>query len=82
MELHLAGNKGEALVYWFVTACHELGHNIVRDHSSDHSFYTESFVQMYFGRCMERVMGLGGVGGQGVGVAGRLAIEGVAAPPL
>lgn len=47
-----------ALVYWFVTTCHELGHNIVKDHSGDHSFYTESFVQMYFAKCMEKVLGL------------------------
>lgn len=50
--------KKNALVYWFVTACHELGHNIVKDHSGDHSFYTESFVQMYFAECMERVIRL------------------------
>ena len=63
-ELHheawVAGGKvavkgrRDALIYWFVTACHELGHNIVKDHSSDHSFYTESFVQMYFAECMTR----------------------------
>ncbi|KAF8427555.1 hypothetical protein EV426DRAFT_545323 [Tirmania nivea] len=52
-ETAVKGRK-EALIYWFVTACHELGHNIVKDHSSDHSFYTESFVQMYFAECMGR----------------------------
>ena len=46
--------RREALIYWFVTACHELGHNIVKDHSSDHSFYAESFVQMFFTECMSR----------------------------
>lgn len=50
--------KREALVYWFVTACHELGHNIVKDHSSDHSFYTESFVQMFFAECMNRCLNI------------------------
>ena len=53
----LQGQKN-ALIYWFVTACHELGHNIVKDHSGDHSFYTESFVQMYFAECMEKVIRL------------------------
>ncbi|RPB25707.1 hypothetical protein L211DRAFT_822540 [Terfezia boudieri ATCC MYA-4762] len=52
-ETAVKGRK-EALIYWFVTACHELGHNIIKDHSSDHSFYTESFVQMYFAECMSR----------------------------
>jgi len=52
-EAAVKGRK-EALIYWFVTACHELGHNIVKDHSSDHSFYTESFVQMFFAECMSR----------------------------
>lgn len=64
-ELHNAGvaaggeagvtGRKEALVYWFVTTCHELAHNIVLDHSSAHSFYTESFAQMYFQGCMDRV---------------------------
>ncbi|KAF8472133.1 hypothetical protein BDZ91DRAFT_491432 [Kalaharituber pfeilii] len=62
-ELHGAGagapvNRTEALIYWWVTACHELAHNLVREHSSDHSFYTESFVQMYFMVMMGRAMKL------------------------
>jgi Protein of unknown function (DUF3684) len=32
--------KKDALVYWFVVFCHELAHNLVADHSSEHSFYT------------------------------------------
>jgi Protein of unknown function (DUF3684) len=36
----LAGDRREALVYWFVILCHELAHNLVADHSSNHSFYT------------------------------------------
>lgn len=55
-ELHAQGKLTDALVYWFVVACHELGHNIIKDHSSDHSFYTESFVQMYFPAIMEKVV--------------------------
>lgn len=32
--------RAEALVYWWVILCHELAHNLVADHSSDHSYYT------------------------------------------
>lgn len=34
------GQYDTALVYWWVIFCHELAHNIVQDHNSDHSFYT------------------------------------------
>ena len=40
--------KREAAVYWWVTLCHELAHNLVEDHGSQHEFYTESFVTQYF----------------------------------
>lgn len=43
----------EAFVYWWVILCHELAHNLVADHSSDHSYYTEGFVAQYFGRVMK-----------------------------
>ncbi|OAG37342.1 hypothetical protein AYO21_08419 [Fonsecaea monophora] len=45
-----AGKDGysEAFVYWWVILCHELAHNLVGDHSSDHSYYTEGFVAQYF----------------------------------
>lgn len=52
-NLHLPvtqqGNKAEAVVYWAVTMAHELAHNMVSDHSSQHSYYTESLVMQYFG---------------------------------
>ena len=34
------GKIADAIVYWFVVACHELAHNIVADHSAAHSYYT------------------------------------------
>ncbi|TKA64973.1 hypothetical protein B0A49_08571, partial [Cryomyces minteri] len=37
-----------AAVYWWVVLCHELAHNLVKEHSADHSYYTESFVMQYF----------------------------------
>ncbi|KAF2478642.1 hypothetical protein BDY17DRAFT_305555 [Neohortaea acidophila] len=55
VQLHLAGmaspeGKVEACSYWYITLCHELAHNLVADHSSQHSFYTESFAAQYFRR--------------------------------
>ena len=41
---------GDALVYWWIIFCHELAHNLVADHSSNHSYYTEGFVAQYFGK--------------------------------
>jgi len=46
--------RAEAAVYWWVVLAHELSHNIVKPHNSDHSFYTESFVQQYFPRMMAK----------------------------
>ncbi|KAK1149914.1 hypothetical protein N8T08_003470 [Aspergillus melleus] len=41
-------DRSDALVYWWVILCHELAHNLVGDHSSAHSYYTEGFVAQYF----------------------------------
>jgi len=41
-------DRTDAIVYWWVILCHELAHNLVGDHSSAHSYYTESFVAQYF----------------------------------
>ena len=46
--------KQKAAVYWFVTLCHELAHNLVEEHSQQHEFYTESFVTEYFGKIMAK----------------------------
>ena len=48
-------DRQEAFVYWFVILCHELAHNLVADHSSNHSFYTESFVMQYFTKVMSKL---------------------------
>jgi hypothetical protein len=50
-----AGAYADAFVYWWVILCHELAHNLVADHSSDHSYYTEGFVASYFGRVVEKI---------------------------
>lgn len=41
-------DRTDSIVYWWVILCHELAHNLVGDHSSAHSYYTESFVAQYF----------------------------------
>ena len=43
-QLHLEqmdkGQRTDALVYWWVIFCHELAHNLVETHNSEHSYYT------------------------------------------
>ncbi|OJJ97342.1 hypothetical protein ASPACDRAFT_80790 [Aspergillus aculeatus ATCC 16872] len=51
-----AGARSEALIYWWVILCHELAHNLVEDHSSAHSFYTEGFVAQYFPKVAARLV--------------------------
>lgn len=55
--------RADALVYWWVILCHELAHNLVSDHSSNHSYYTEGFVAQYFGKVMIKVSEMMVVGG-------------------
>ncbi|KAL9534311.1 hypothetical protein SMMN14_02314 [Sphaerulina musiva] len=55
MQLHMPDmaspeGKVEALAYWYITLCHELAHNLVSNHDSNHSYYTESFAAYYFRR--------------------------------
>ena len=58
-NLHLPiaqqGKKAEAFTYWAVTMAHELAHNMVSDHSSQHSYYTESLIIKYFGKISTRL---------------------------
>lgn len=49
--------RGDALLYWWVTMCHELAHNLVADHSSEHSYYIEHFVMEYARKIMGKVGG-------------------------
>ncbi|RUS35028.1 hypothetical protein BC938DRAFT_476673 [Jimgerdemannia flammicorona] len=44
---HGGGDKTEAMIYWFMTICHELAHNIELNHNSDHEFYMSSFAEGY-----------------------------------
>ncbi|GAQ03548.1 hypothetical protein ALT_0869 [Aspergillus lentulus] len=43
-----SADRSESMVYWWVILCHELAHNLVGDHSSAHSYYSEGFVAQYF----------------------------------
>lgn len=60
-SLHLPvvqqGNKADAVVYWCVVMAHELAHNLVSDHSAQHSYYTESLVIQYFPRIASKIAG-------------------------
>ena len=60
-NLHLPSvqqdNKAEATAYWCVVMAHELAHNLVGDHSAQHSYYTESLVIQYFGKIASKIEG-------------------------
>lgn len=63
------GDRTDAMLYWWVTMCHELAHNLVADHSAEHSYYVEHFVIEYVGRVMAKIGQVGppavaGEGGQ------------------
>lgn len=62
------GMRGDAMVYWFVIFCHEISHNLVADHSSQHSYYTEGFMVQYFGKVSQVVAAMGQPQGQGQAV--------------
>ncbi|TGZ83805.1 hypothetical protein EX30DRAFT_338412 [Ascodesmis nigricans] len=51
----------EAVKYWYVTLCHELAHNLVDQHGSEHSFYTESMVTEFWDKAQELMGGWTGL---------------------
>ncbi|KAK4236236.1 hypothetical protein C8A03DRAFT_35873 [Achaetomium macrosporum] len=65
-QLHLEGrptamqtetqNRIDAMVWWWVVVAHELAHNLVGPHGSEHSYYTESFIQQYFPVMMNKAL--------------------------
>ncbi|KAI9736856.1 MAG: hypothetical protein M1818_005907 [Claussenomyces sp. TS43310] len=46
--------KVESSSWWWIVVAHELAHNLVRDHSAEHSYYTEMFIARYFPKMMAR----------------------------
>ncbi|RIA81211.1 hypothetical protein C1645_837362 [Glomus cerebriforme] len=43
----------DAMIYWFMTFCHELAHNLVPSHSSEHEYYLSSFAEIYMSGFLE-----------------------------
>ncbi|CAG8723512.1 10741_t:CDS:2, partial [Racocetra persica] len=37
----------DTISYWFMTFCHELAHNFVGPHNSEHEYYSSSFAEVY-----------------------------------
>ncbi|KAI0600534.1 hypothetical protein F4775DRAFT_546316 [Biscogniauxia sp. FL1348] len=66
IQLHASQSSGDAraaaAVWWWVVLAHELAHNIIKPHNSDHSYYTESFIQQYFPKMMLKATQLVGFG--------------------
>ncbi|KAI8644601.1 hypothetical protein BD408DRAFT_383483 [Parasitella parasitica] len=50
-----ASKRKDALIYWFMTICHELAHNFVSAHSSEHEFYMSSFAENYLEALMNHI---------------------------
>jgi Protein of unknown function (DUF3684) len=63
------GDKSDALLYWWVTMCHELAHNLVSDHSAEHSYYIEHFVIEYTKKVVLKLAAYEGAVGAGGEVA-------------
>ncbi|KAG6010787.1 hypothetical protein E4U21_004175 [Claviceps maximensis] len=60
LQLHAAqvstgSGRAEAATWWWVVLAHELAHNLVSTHNSDHSYYTESFIQQYMGKMVAKI---------------------------
>ncbi|KAG9304270.1 hypothetical protein G9A89_019832 [Geosiphon pyriformis] len=45
----------EAMIYWFMTFCHELGHNFVKLHNSEHEYYFSSFAENYLSALISKM---------------------------
>ncbi|OBT99020.1 hypothetical protein VE01_02430 [Pseudogymnoascus verrucosus] len=59
LQLHWNEYKNPAGIsgaesWWWVVLAHELAHNLVKEHSSNHSYYTEMFIAQYFEKMAER----------------------------
>lgn len=54
-QINMSSGKAEAATWWWVVLAHELAHNLVSTHNSDHSYYTESFIQQYMTKMLSHV---------------------------
>ena len=48
-------SRGEAESWWWVVLAHELAHNLVKPHGSEHSYYTEGFIAQYLPKMVVRM---------------------------
>ncbi|KAK2603456.1 hypothetical protein QQS21_004316 [Conoideocrella luteorostrata] len=55
-QMHSGSGRAEASTWWWVVLAHELAHNLVSAHNSDHSYYTESFIQQYMVKMMSKYL--------------------------
>jgi Protein of unknown function (DUF3684) len=49
----------EALIFWYTTTCHELAHNLAKEHDQRHGHYTETMVEEYFPRFLDWLREIG-----------------------
>ncbi|KAJ1960619.1 hypothetical protein IWQ62_004162, partial [Dispira parvispora] len=47
LRLLTEGQAVDVYNYWFMVTCHELAHNFVSDHNSQHEFYMSSFAEQF-----------------------------------
>ncbi|KAI8829064.1 hypothetical protein BJ741DRAFT_538973 [Chytriomyces cf. hyalinus JEL632] len=50
MRPGIVGEDIDSVYYWFMTACHELAHNFVAEHNSQHEFYFSSYAETYLAK--------------------------------
>ncbi|PKY20927.1 hypothetical protein RhiirB3_524661 [Rhizophagus irregularis] len=48
----------DAMTYWYLTFCHELAHNIIQSHSSDHEHYLTSYAEAYMSKFLTMLKNL------------------------
>ncbi|CAG8636581.1 9366_t:CDS:2, partial [Cetraspora pellucida] len=46
-EIESSRPSVDTIFYWFMTFCHELAHNFVGPHNSEHEYYLSSFAEIY-----------------------------------
>ena len=52
-----AGNMTNAYTSWYFTLAHEIAHNLVTAHNSEHEFYFSSICEQYLPAFMKLVSG-------------------------
>ncbi|KNE70311.1 peptidyl-prolyl cis-trans isomerase A1 [Allomyces macrogynus ATCC 38327] len=52
-------HSSDTYTYWYLVAAHELAHNHIAAHDSNHEFYMASYAQQYFTKLMVLLLSLG-----------------------